>query len=326
MEDLVTKVYENIYSVEVTLPNNPLKAINSYVIKDGERALIIDTGFNMKECRDDLLNALKELEVDISNTELFITHLHADHSGLASMFQDAGVKVYAGEIDGRLINEMTDVKYWEEFEKQKTLFDLERDNVTFDDHPAYKYCMKDKVDFNYVKEGNGIQVGEYFFEVIDIPGHTPGHIGLYERKYRLFFGGDHILDQITPNIGFWGFDENILGTYFNSLGKIYSYEIDYLFPSHRNILRDHPGRINEIISHHKDRLNEITKILKDGESTVRDVAARMSWRIRADSWEGFPIPQKWFAAGEAMSHLEHLYSIDKIDKNIKEGKLYYKLK
>lgn len=110
MEDLVTKVYENIYSVEVTLPNNPLKAINSYVIKDGERALIIDTGFNMKECRDDLLNALKELEVDISNTELFITHLHADHSGLASMFQDAGVKVYAGEIDGRLINEMTDVK------------------------------------------------------------------------------------------------------------------------------------------------------------------------------------------------------------------------
>jgi hypothetical protein len=31
------------------------------------------------------------------------------------------------------------------------------------------------------------------------PGHSPGHIGLYERKHRLFFCGDHILDRITPN-------------------------------------------------------------------------------------------------------------------------------
>lgn len=326
MEELITKVYENIYSVEVVLPNNPLKAINVYVIKDGDKGLIIDTGFNMEECRDVIFRALEELNINISNIELFITHLHADHSGLASVFEKLGVEIYAGEIDGRLINEMTDMEYWEKFEAQKVLFDLERDNVSFDDHPGYKYCLKEKVDFNYVKEGKGIQVGEYFFEVIDIPGHTPGHIGLYERKHKLFFGGDHILDQITPNIGFWGFDENILATYFNSLAKIYTYDIDYLFPSHRNVIKDHNRRINEIIAHHKERLNEVMVILKDGESTVRDVAAKMSWRIRADSWEGFPIPQKWFAAGEAMSHLEHLYCIDKIDKDKINGKLYFKLK
>ena len=323
---MIQEVYKNIYKVELKLPNNPLKSINIYIIKGEEKSLIIDTGFNIEDCKNDLLAALESLNIETSNLEVFITHLHSDHCGLASLFEKLGCKIYAGEIDGREINEMTRIEYWKKFENQKIILDLKRDNVSYHDHPGYKYCPKEKVDFNYVKEGGSIQIGEYFLEVIDIPGHTPGHIGLYERKNKLFFCGDHILDRITPNIGFWGFDENILGTYFNSLGKLYSYEIDYLFPAHRNIIRDHTRRINELISHHKDRLNEIVNILEDEELTVRDLASKMEWRIRAKSWGEFPSPQKWFASLEAMAHLEHLYSIGKIDKNIVDEKLYYKLK
>ncbi|MBU5426076.1 MBL fold metallo-hydrolase [Tissierella pigra] len=323
---MVTKVYENIYMIEVVLPENPLKALNSYVIKGKNKSLIIDTGFNRKECIDGLFQGLKELDINIEDTELFITHLHADHSGMASIFKDRGIKIYAGEIDGRLINEMTSMSYWERFEEFKVLFDLERDRVTFSEHPGYKYCLKEPVEFTYISEGKGIQVGNYFFEVIDIPGHTPGHIGLYERNHKLFFCGDHILDRITPNIGFWGFEENILAVYFNSLAKIYSYDIDYLFPSHRNIIRDHTRRITELLAHHKERLGEILYILESGESTVRDVTARMEWKIRANSFEDFPIPQKWFAAGEAMAHLEYLYCTGKLYKELREGKLIYKLK
>ncbi|WP_313232718.1 MBL fold metallo-hydrolase [Tissierella praeacuta] len=326
MDDLVTKVYEDIYMIEVVLPNNPLKALNSYVIKGEEKSLIIDTGFNREECIDALFKGLEELNIDTEDTELFITHLHADHSGMASIFKDAGVKIYAGEIDGRLINEMTLMSYWEKFEEFKVLFDLEKDKVTFSEHPGYKYCLKKPIEFYPMKEGKGIQVGNYFFEVIDIPGHTPGHIGLYERNHRLFFCGDHILDRITPNIAFWGFDENILAIYFNSLAKVYSYDIDYLFSAHRNIIRDHTRRINELMAHHKERLGEILDILKKGQLTVRDVASRMHWSIRAKDWDDFPIPQKWFATGEAMSHLEHLYYTGKLSKEMRDGKLFYKLK
>ena len=44
MKNLVSKLYEDIYNIEVVLPNNPLKAINVYVVKGEDKSLIIDTG------------------------------------------------------------------------------------------------------------------------------------------------------------------------------------------------------------------------------------------------------------------------------------------
>jgi hypothetical protein len=32
----------------------------------------------------------------------------------------------------------------------------------------------------------------------------------------------------------------------------------------------------------------------------------MTWDIEADSWDHFPVAQKWFATGEAISHLRYL--------------------
>ncbi len=60
--------------------------------------------------------------------------------------------------------------------------------------------------------------------------------------------------------------------------------------------------------------------------TVRNVASKMHWDIRAKSWEDFPNPQKWFATGEAMSHLEHLVFIGKAEKTEIDGILYYGIK
>lgn len=323
---MIKKVYENIYMIEVVLPNNPLKALNVYVIKGEDKSLVIDTGFNQKECIDALFSGLKALDVHIKDTELFITHLHADHSGMAGLFEGAGVKIYSGEVDGKLINEMTKDSYWERFDEYKVLLDLEKDNPTFNEHPGYKYASKTPVEFTYVNEGDEIRVGDYVFELVSIPGHTPGQMGLYERKHKLFFGGDHVLDSITPNISFWGFDGDILDLYFNSLAKIYAFDIDYLFTSHRNIIKDHKKRIDELLLHHKERLSEILEVLEEGELTVRDVASRMSWRIRAKNWDGFPGPQKWFASAEAMSHLQHLYFIGKIERQLRDGRFYFKLK
>jgi glyoxylase-like metal-dependent hydrolase (beta-lactamase superfamily II) len=321
---MIKKIYHNIYSNEIPLPNNPLRAINSYIILSEDRNLIIDTGFNRDECREALFNGIKELNIDLNKTDLLVTHLHSDHSGLAAALNKEGVKIYAGKIDGGMINRMTEVEYWEKFKAYGEMFGLMKDNMTFDDHPGYRYCPKEPIEFTPLEEGDTIHIGEYSFEIIDIPGHTPGHIGLYEKKHKIFFCGDHILNKITPNIAFWGFQYgDILSVYFDSLRKVYEYDIDHLFSAHRSIVEDHKKRIDELLEHHEKRLDEIIEIIKDDKKTVRDIAADMHWDLRYDCWEDFPNPQKWFASGEAMSHLEHLVAIGRAKRTEEKGILYY---
>lgn len=322
---MIAEIYPDIFKLEIPLPNNPLRALNSYIIKSEGRNLIVDTGFNTDEGRQALLSGMGEIGASLDRSDLLVTHLHSDHCGLAAALNREGAFVYAGETDGRMINEMTGPKYWTNLASYIRIFDLEKDKVSFDDHPGYRYCPKETIEFRFVREGDRIEVGQYSFKIIDIPGHTPGHIGLYEPNHKLFLCGDHILDRITPNIAFWGFDRDILAVYFDSLRKIREYDIDYLLTAHRNIIRDHRRRIDELLAHHQKRLEEIKKIIHNEPVTIRNTAASMHWDLKHNNWEDFPNPQKWFAAGEAMSHLEHLYHTGRAERSTVEGALRYKL-
>jgi len=318
------EVYKNIYQYEIPLPNNPLRFTNTYIITSEDRNLIIDTGFNMPECEEAMMNAVEELGLDLAKTDLFITHLHSDHSGLAENLQRRGVQVYTGIVDGGLINQMATEEYWKKYNDYEVMFDLKRDGVNYLSHPGYKFSPKEKIDFIYLKENDVLKVGNYSLRVIDTPGHTPGHMSLYEENHRLLFCGDHILGKITPNITFWGFDTDYLAVYFESLKKVYAYDLDYVFTAHRFIVRDHRTRINELLEHHQHRLDEVLNIISGNKLSVRDTASKMKWELRINSWDEFPIPQKWFASGEAMSHLEHLVAIGKAEKSVENEIIYYK--
>ena len=45
----------------------------------------------------------------------------------------------------------------------------------------------------------------------------------------------------------------------------------------------------------------------------------MTWRIRAKNWEDFPIPQKWFAVGECLSHLDLLRLEGQVREELADG-------
>lgn len=323
---MVEMIYPNIYRIEIPLPGNPLKAINVYLVRGEMRNLIVDTGFNIPEGRALLLEALKELQMDIQHTDLLITHLHSDHCGLAAALAAEGMRVYAGVVDGALINEMTTEEYWTRFIELNTLMGMDADNISFSDHPGYKYCPKVPVAFIPLKDGDTVDLGGFRFTVLDIPGHTPGHIGLYEPDKHLLFCGDHVLDKISPNIAFWGFERDILAVYLESLDRVRALPVTLCFPAHRNLLTDPQRRIDELKQHHAHRLAEVLAIIAESPRTVRETASRMHWDLRAAGWEQFPANQKWFAAGEALSHLEHLFATGRAERVTREGVLYYTAK
>jgi hypothetical protein len=58
--------------------------------------------------------------------------------------------------------------------------------------------------------------------------------------------------------------------------------------------------------HHAHRLDEVLTILKKGPMSAFQTASLMTWDIDCENWDQFPVAQKWFALGEAISHLRYL--------------------
>ncbi|WP_315524099.1 MBL fold metallo-hydrolase [Fusobacterium massiliense] len=311
---MLNEIQKNIFLVEVPLPKNPLRALNCYFIKNGDNILVIDSGFDHEESEKIFFEALEELGAKIGKTDMFLTHLHADHSGLALKFKNKYQgKVYCSQIDTDYINQMKHELYADRFVPTLKVMGIEPDFKFFETHPGLVYCVKGKLDTTIVKDGDIIDFGDYKFEVIDLSGHTPGQVGIYDKQHKILFSGDHILNKITPNISFWEFKyEDILGTYLKNLDKVYSMEVDVIYSAHRGIIDNPKTRIDELKKHYADRNEEVYNLLKDGEKfTAVDIARKMHWDYRANNFDEFPNNQKWFATGEALANLEHLRAIGK---------------
>lgn len=302
------EIHPHIYRIEVPLPGSPLKATNSYVIKDGGRPLVIDTGWNTGDCMAALTAGLEECGVDLQQTDFLITHLHADHSGLVAALATDESKVYLSHGDAAVIGSAAVPGFWEretDFARRHGFTEAELERVMVS-HPGRRYSAKTQLDFSTLKDGDTVGVGDYLFEVIETPGHTEGHICLYERNAKILISGDHVLDDITPNISLWSDRRNPLREYLASLDKVYDLDVDIVLPGHRSIIRDLRARIDELRRHHHARLDEVLSILEGGRQNVFRVASQMTWDIQCESWESFPVAQKWFAFGEAAAHLKYL--------------------
>ena len=321
---MIEKIFDTLYRVEVPLPENPLKALNSYIIMGDGRFLIIDTGLNREECKNAMTMALNELQVDLNKTDFFLTHLHADHSGLIGDLVTNSAKVYFNKKE---FSAMLSDKRWQALYAFFISNGFPHDEFmrAMDTHPGHRYGLDKDVDFYFLEEGNRVEIGDYSFECIATPGHSPSHMCLYEANKKILISGDHILLDITPNITHWPELGNSLKFYLSSLEKIYSLDIDIVLPGHRRIWNDHRQRIKGLQEHHKTRLTEVVAALQDGEKTAFQIAPYIKWDIGFKTWEEFPPAQKWFAVGETIAHIYYLEEQEILKRRIKEDKVWFLL-
>jgi len=316
---IVEEIRPDLYRAEIPLPRNPLKATNSYIIRSPERNLVIDTGMNREECRSALLDAFDQLVIDLTRTDFFVTHLHADHVGLAGEISDKKATIYFNEPDAEIL--LHD-NLWALVCRLtgRHGFPAELVDKAIDSHPGQRYSPKEKINFTMVAEGDLINCGDYEFYCVHTPGHTDGHTCLYEPRKKIFFSGDHILGDITPNISSWLDEDNPLEKYFMSLQKVREMDIDLVLPGHRSLLHDCKSRIDQLMEHHQERLVEVIGILKAfGKNSAFEVASKMTWELVAECWDDFPLMQKWFATGEALAHLHYLEGEGKVAREEIEG-------
>jgi len=321
---MIQEILANLYRIEIPLPNNPLEALNAYVIKNSERNLIIDTGWDQKECMDAMQAGLRALGVDLRKTDFFITHLHADHLGLLSRLATETSTIYFNQPEAERIKS---VNRWNDFVNFARMNGFPENELqsALHSHPGYKYGAKGDLSFRIVKEGDRVSIGDYVFKCVETPGHTKGHMCLYEPNKKIFAAGDHILSDITPTIQLWSDDWDPLKEYLESLEKVYKLDIEVVLPGHRGIIRNCKERIRELKDHHEKRLEEIVSILRKGSQNAFEVASQMSWDVIYEVWDTFPVSQKWFATGEAIAHLKYLEEKKKIKRKMEGQKIAFSL-
>ena len=77
--------------------------------------------------------------------------------------------------------------------------------------------------------------------------------------------------------------------------------------------------------HHQKRVQEVLSILGKDSKSAYQIAPDMTWDIIYESWEQFPLTQKWFAIGETIAHLRYLEEKGKIYRKILDGRIVYSL-
>ena len=311
---------------------DPLGFVNVYLIKTSAGCLLVDTGWNTEEAYQALLKGLAQAGAALQDLRiLFITHTHPDHFGLAGRLQQvtqAQVLLHASESDWieqqHAFGErfLADGANWlvQNGFPPPDLAILRRDLPNL-----ARSQTRARVD-RPITDGEQVRLGEFELEAIWTPGHAPGHLCLYDRQRQILFSGDHVLPNITPNIGFsMTPGSNPLADYLASLKKVAALPARLVLPSHGQAFSDLPKRVQQIEQHHEVRLGLMLAALQAGDKNAYQVAAAVPWTDSAISVTELDAVSKFFALAETSAHLELLVSRAAIGRSQPDGTVQYSI-
>ena len=328
---MLQEILPGLFRIPVPLPGNPLKELNAYFLRGRERGILIDTGFCQPECRQALFAGLEELGCRNRPVDVLLTHLHSDHAGLALEAAGETGRIYISRIDlPSLDSREARLRYWETIDRrflEEGFPPAVMERLNWSNPARILAAPPSQGRYIGLEDGQELRLDGWRLRCLLMPGHTPGQMCFWMEEPGVLFLGDHVLFDITPNITSWPDLPDALGSYLDSLNKIRAYGVacKYALPGHRKS-GDLLQRIDALTAHHDRRLAEaLEAVRRHPGAGAHELAGYMTWKIRAASWAEFPDPQKWFAVGECMAHLDHLQALGQIRRTVEGGQAAYYL-
>ena len=174
---------------------DPFARCNVWHVRGRERDLVIDTGLGLRSLREAATDLFERAVTCV------LTHSHFDHVGgayeftsriahvdeLAELAQPSGfggltARALGEELVGRLRGAGYAVP-------EHFLTALPSAGFPVDD-----YAVRSAPLTGTVRDGDIIDLGDRAFEVLHLPGHSPGSIALWESSTKTLFSGDAIYD------------------------------------------------------------------------------------------------------------------------------------
>jgi len=173
---------------------HPVLRCNIWHVRGRDRDLLIDTGLGVASLRE----AAKDLFE--KNLLTVATHSHLDHMGGLHEFDCRLCHPLESELFGtpdsslRLVlrEEHWLSDYIDDLDESRLLIDA-LPHAGFDPH---SWRLQGANPTGFLEEGSVIDLGNRAFEILHLPGHSPGSIGLFELNTGILFSGDALYDDV----------------------------------------------------------------------------------------------------------------------------------
>ena len=328
------EVTQDIYRMPLPLPTSNLGHINTYLVKGDNGYLLVDTGWNTKEAFDSLTKQMAEIGINSQEiSQIVVTHTHPDHYGLAGKLKDFfGATLYFHHLEKDFI----ETRYVNMDELIQELGQwMHRNGVPPDrlaelqkaSLPMLKFVTPTMPDIT-LYGGETITCGDFSFNVLPTPGHTAGHICLYEPDKKILFSGDHILPTITPHVGLHPQSSpNPLGDYLDSINSLKRLDVELVLPGHEQPFTGFQERIEGMILHHRMRNAEIMGALGHDSKTAFQLSTEITWLhdVNGVGWYKLADWDKRMAILETLAHLEAMRAKGELEKFNRNDIRYYRL-
>ena len=174
---------------------HPLLRCNIWHLRGRDADLLVDTGLGV--------SSLRTAAHDLFDKSLLAvaTHAHADHVGGLHEFDarlihhDEAACLSRGRPSYSL--DLADYDDAARARLARVGYDIAGGLLTAVPHKGYipgKHRQQGVEPTRILAEGDVVDLGNRAFEVLHLPGHSPGSIGLWEAATGMLFSGDAIYD------------------------------------------------------------------------------------------------------------------------------------
>lgn len=312
-EPALTEVAAQVFELRLPIPFED-GLVNVFLFTDGKEADLLDCGMNSDESVQLIERALRQLGA-ARLRRLVVTHIHPDHYGAAgTLAGDGRADLYIHRLEVPLVHpRYVELEHLVDEVRTYLLVNgvpSEEADVLSNSQRALSQVVKTAEPAVQLDGAELLEMGTHLLRVEWTPGHSPGHICLYEAKEGLLFAGDDMLPELSPNIGLHPQSTpDPLHEYLAGLVRLAGLKPKLVFPGHGRPFTDAAGRAEALKRHHQRRLDQVMEIVGRDRKSGWAVALEL-WGPRENLYE------KRLALQEGLAHLQALAVEGRVIKSV----------
>jgi glyoxylase-like metal-dependent hydrolase (beta-lactamase superfamily II) len=287
--------------------------VNSFLFPGHGGVDLIDCGIDSPESLELIHRAVEEVGEGAPVRRLVVTHIHPDHYGAAGVLtEEDGAELYLHRLEVPQVHP----RYLEPEQLVAEVGHYLRiHGVPEADAEQIRNASRRFRDFVKPAEvsvqldgAETMELGRRRLRVEWTPGHSTGHIVLFDMAERLLFGGDQLLPDMSPNIGLHPQSTpDPLDDYLAANQRLLALGPKLVLPAHGQPFTDVEALVARMAEHHRRRKQRILEIIAGTEVS--------GWEIALELWGPRPhLYEKRLALQEALAHLQSLAAERKLEK------------